>query len=79
MSNANKIISSQFLFQLNDMIFTYLFVFFHSFVVGFLGYTFLSMLLVLWQSGPVIFLGSRVTFLSYLKAENEKMTAVAWD
>lgn len=78
-SNANKIISSQFLFQLNDMIFTYLFVFFHSFVVGFLCYTFLSMLLVLWQSGPVIFLGSCVTFLSYLKVENEKMTAVAWD
>lgn len=38
LSNANKIISSQFLFQLNYMIFTYFYVFFHSFAAGFLPF-----------------------------------------
>lgn len=77
-SSANKSISSQFLFQLNHVIFTYLFELFHSFVVGFYVTPFSA---CWWFCGSRVqsFLGSCVTFLSHLKAENEKVTAVVWD
>lgn len=53
-SNATKIISSPFLLKRNEMIFTYLSFSIHL-LLGFLCYTFPSMLLVLWQADPVSF------------------------